>query len=428
MLACRHSRIKAVAAVGLALIFAGAARSGSQAPPLRLLSSPQAAATSLTETNSQGRAPPGVWPCDWHAAHKEDPEAVGPGMADEGIEPRDVIPACEAAVRQDGNTPRLRFQLARGYLAAGRIDDAARQLLTAAQAGHGGALAYLADLYVEGVPGIAADPALAKTLYEKALAAGFKPARTVLAAFVDRTAEFEAAEKDNSRAQDSLSALGPGKGFMNPDIIANILAGQFNDVPRDELWAKRYLIVVGEEIAALCKAHLSTNDIEDLNTHVAARNTLFPVEEAISRIFLVLNIRSQRADPFTAVFSVFSQLEANGTSETAFDEGLEDAQALLQRFPCQSPQLALFTKHLKSFVKDEGAPWIPPMQMFKQCTQWEKRGINRTEMFCGCLTGSLSFIPVTRQDRVGLSAKESFHDTMNQLFRRSMNGLSHCVM
>jgi TPR repeat protein len=157
--------------------------------------------TSAAPGKSQG--------CDQLAALPQDPEAAAAGVADERLNAAAVIYACELAIKQDAAQPRLRFQLARGYLAAGRLEDAAEQLIASAGEGHGASLAYLADLYLDGMPGIEADPELAYSLYEKAVEAGFKPAKAMLAEFKDASKELEAAEAEEEKLTAELKKTNP---------------------------------------------------------------------------------------------------------------------------------------------------------------------------------------------------------------------------
>ena len=129
--------------------------------PLWSASPPSASATAPTPSPappapSQAAARPLDAPaaCDRKASHPDDPEAVTAGVRDERLDAQGTILACEGAVKADSSTPRLHFQLARGYLTAGRLEDGIEQLLLAAQEGHGASLAYLADIHLDGAAGI----------------------------------------------------------------------------------------------------------------------------------------------------------------------------------------------------------------------------------------------------------------------------------
>ena len=80
-----------------------------------------------------------VQACDVLASHPDDPEAYAAGVSNLRLEHDKVIKACEAAIKLDKKSPRLNFQLARGYLSANRLEEAIEQLLSAAKQGHGSA-------------------------------------------------------------------------------------------------------------------------------------------------------------------------------------------------------------------------------------------------------------------------------------------------
>lgn len=158
--------MKRTLAVSLGLLLAASAlASGQQRRRPRARVAPAAAAS----------------PCDRLAAHPNDPLAASAGVGDERLDAAAVIEACGAESAADPSAPRLAFQLARGYLKAGRVEEAVEQLVEAAKGGHGGALAYLGDLYLDGAAGLEADPALAHSLYQRSAEAGFAPATTMLA-------------------------------------------------------------------------------------------------------------------------------------------------------------------------------------------------------------------------------------------------------
>jgi tetratricopeptide (TPR) repeat protein len=118
-----------------------------------------------------------VQDCDAYAAHPDDPERNGArSVEDDSINAEKAIAVCKAAVEQNPQSGRLLFQLGRAYWAGERFEDAIEAFLEAGEQGHGGALAYLGDATLYGVAGMDADPEEAKKLYQRASAAGFKPA------------------------------------------------------------------------------------------------------------------------------------------------------------------------------------------------------------------------------------------------------------
>ena len=61
-----------------------------------------------------------VTPCDIATAHPSDPDKVAPGVSQAEMNFPSAMAACEAAVAQDPDNPRLRYQLARVYTYSGQ--------------------------------------------------------------------------------------------------------------------------------------------------------------------------------------------------------------------------------------------------------------------------------------------------------------------
>ena len=61
-----------------------------------------------------------VTPCDIATAHPSDPDKVAPGVSQAEMNFPGAIAACEAAVAEDPDNPRLRYQLARAYTYSGQ--------------------------------------------------------------------------------------------------------------------------------------------------------------------------------------------------------------------------------------------------------------------------------------------------------------------
>ena len=151
-----------------------------------------------------------VQACDVLASHPDDPEAYAAGVSNLRLEHDKVIKACEAAIKLDKKSPRLNFQLARGYLSANRLEEAIEQLLSAAKQGHGGALGFLGDIYLDGGPGIEPNPSIAKGLYARSAESGFEPAKKLLAEFEDYTEKVAAAERELKASPKSTTATASG--------------------------------------------------------------------------------------------------------------------------------------------------------------------------------------------------------------------------
>lgn len=125
------------------------------------------------------RSPSGSSPaaCDDLAAHPEDKNRKGAGVADEKIVSGPAIEKCALAVKQSPNVARFHFQLGRAFWMAKRYDDALDAFLKAEEKNYAPAYFYLAQAYEQGlIKGEQADPATARNLYMIAAAEGFEPA------------------------------------------------------------------------------------------------------------------------------------------------------------------------------------------------------------------------------------------------------------
>ncbi|WP_423174583.1 lysozyme inhibitor LprI family protein [Stenotrophomonas maltophilia] len=378
--------------------------------------------------------------CDVLAAYADDPEAVTDGITDERLDAAGVIRACEAAAKANADLPRLRFQLARGYLAANRFEDAIESLLAAAQEGHGASLAYLADFHLDGAPGIEADPAVAHALYEIAVASGFEPARKILAEFVDKTAKYGEPETDSgvfrrfknwlqdffsglyakvaalfiTPVKESAAALGDvfdpqaeearelaeaaaRAPYINADIMDNIYSRNFDAIPHTEAWAKGYLINVAEIIHGVCDAGFTEEDIETLRN--SAEAIVFPAGQVNEKLKLTaeINLVSTILENPVAMLQLSDAV--NALEERKFTESTEDAGALFERFSCQSPGLERFSRNLTAFIQNEYAPVAASGALMNSCMKNLPSDLGPPTQFCFCFERTMQTVSVSRKER-----------------------------
>lgn len=340
--------------------------------------------------------------CDGLAAHPDDPEAVRPGVSDEALVTRSVLLACEAAVRDAKETPRLRFQLARGYLKAERVEDAVEQLIAAAEQGHGGALAYLGDLYLHGAPGIDADPATAHGLYQNALASGFAPAKALLDQFEDWTAELAKAEAEEqeelAREQAAAAAGTPYAKYLKSDIIENIFTRRFDHIPYDEMWVKNYLYNIADNIRAICEGGFTQSEVKSLEK--AARADVFNLGDSIlaaRAVGAVATLATALKNPLA-----FAQQEEAANADDAFEHSMNDTGALLQRHGCNTKDLERFAVNLKAYVHNADAPIPPPDGIVNACLNDPPPSKYTGRDFCLCFAGRLhaSSVPQGHRKRL----------------------------
>ena len=332
-------------------------------------------------------------PCDRVAAHPADPAARTRGVSNDKLDESAVISRCEAEVGADPSSPRLTFQLARGYLKAGRVEDAIEQLVVAAQGGHGGALAYLGDLYLDGAAGLEADPILAHTLYQRAAEAGFTPAKAMLAHFEDYT--------ERVAADDEAEAT--RTKYINPEIVDNIFKGDLDAVPFGELYTKIYLVNMAENISGVCEDHFTSREVEALKLEAAQKSVDITPEAGLTMLMGLLmgaTQMTQNPDVFLT-----QQAEAAMQQENLPEEAMKDAFTLIGRHPCGSRELSQFSRNLISYVRNEGTPRMSTNEMYALC-QREARPTGRydAQNFCVCFVSAMTQTAVSRADRKGLSS------------------------
>lgn len=154
--------------------------------------------------------------CDTLAAHPDDPEKPKgiAGVADDDIHAGHALTACEEAIQAEPGNSRLKFQLARAYLLYDKPSEAVELLIEAAEEGHGAAIASLADLVLYGALDGEPDPETAKSLYQQAARAGFKPADKL------------AAEIVSDPEEDKNAQVAGEPEYHQPNRIAALLKGE----------------------------------------------------------------------------------------------------------------------------------------------------------------------------------------------------------
>lgn len=363
---------------------------------------PQVQAPAAQPSASTGKTPNIVQECDALAAHPDDPEAFTAGISDEKLNAPTAIRACEAAVKAEPQTPRLHFQLARGYLKANNIESAIEQLIAAGEQGHGAALAFLADLHVEGAPGIDADPALARSLYERSVASGFQPAKKILAEFEDKTDEYAKAEAEENVAAKSSVATNSAtlKPYVMPEIIENIYNRKFDDIRFNESWTKEYLFNIADNIRAICESHFTQREVDSLMANAKADH--YRIGQAAVGA-AVLGSMAALVDALKNPGAYMPQAASSGSvSEDPFDVAMKDTEALFQRHMCKTPGLAQFSKNLKAFVENDEAPLPAPDAIMNACLSNPPPSKYKPMDFCLCFGGGLDKARVSQVHRKNL--------------------------
>lgn len=369
--------------------------------------------------------------CDELASHPDDPESFASGVADDQLEASRVIEVCEAATRIDTASPRLSFQLARGYLKAGRIQPAIESLLKAAKEGHGASLAYLGDIHLDGAPGIEADPIIAHGLYMRALQSGFEPARKILAEFEDHTDKFAQAEKEEDElARIAVSGSGLNRDYINPDIIENLLRGDLDEVTNNEAWVKEYLLTIAEVVAEDCKAFFTSSDIKNLQVVSKATAMDWSSETGWMVIWEIFDNVATVRNGITQGKLIIPGIEATMSEEANMKqlvtEAVTDAYVLMSKHSCRSQELKTVMGNMVRYIENDGAPRASTQSIMSSCVASQsKSGVSNASGFCRCVTRKLTLgATMSRKQRNLLTT--NFYSGAQTIIRANRSHFESC--
>lgn len=201
---------------------------------------PQAAAAG------QGRdRHPSISQCDLLAADPQDPTRTAAGVTDDDLVAAQALVACKEAVQQQPDASRLKFQLGRALLKAGRLDEAVVAFQEAAKANQPGALAYLATAYEHGAGGVAKDQARSDELFSKAESLGY--------------GSNIAPSTSPSVAQSPSSANSPSGAKLTgtyeaPNLVHAIYNADASLLSEGRMFTPKYLISQAEILMNDCRA------------------------------------------------------------------------------------------------------------------------------------------------------------------------------
>lgn len=307
--------------------------------------------------------------CDELGASPDDPEAMTAGVADSVLNGMMVIEACGKAVAIDAETPRLKYQYARGLLKNGRDEDALEQLLPAAEAGHGGSLALLGDIHLNGAAGVEADPIAAKALYAKAAEARYEPARMILTKFEDQTAAVAQAEAEEKQAiqmaaqeqrqqaaayqtvaattsSRSSGALNT-QGYEKPQFMSAIYAGDYDGTGMNRRVTQIYLVNMAEAMRQMCRGSFTLSELNGWRNIIMSEVDTSP--EAGYKA--LENFAGMIAGISTGAISVAQVAAADQEANSLPQMAQEDAMTFLSRNSCGSAAFGRFTANMREAIK-----------------------------------------------------------------------------
>ena len=181
------------------------------------LSAPSRALVTAQRPSGSGVDAP-VTECDTYAASPRDPYRKTAGVPEENLNPALAIPACASAARTFPNSPRLKYQLGRGYWKLNNFAEAIIWFRQAAEYKYAPAEALLGYMFQFG-QGVSPNYRDALFWYSRAANQGFAPAQKNLGLFFElglgvtkdplQASEWyrKAAEQGNIDAQNHLKRL-----------------------------------------------------------------------------------------------------------------------------------------------------------------------------------------------------------------------------
>ena len=167
--------------------------------------------------------------CDMAAGDALDPDGVGFYRLPNEIEVASALADCRAAVAQNPDTPRFRYQLGRAEQAAGLLQASFSSFTTAAEAGHiralnGTARLLITDKIDRATVDIPADPDRALMLYDQGIAAGDPYAIHSKGLHLLRNSKTDAERQEGFELLDRAAEIGHtysmnelGIYFLTPD-------------------------------------------------------------------------------------------------------------------------------------------------------------------------------------------------------------------
>ena len=294
--------------------------------------------------------------CDSYAAHPADPFRKAAGVLPAQLDAEKVISTCQEALARVPDSPRIEFQLARGYWKKGEFSKAAELTRKAAERDYGIAYYELGLFYMQGA-GVPKDETLAFRWFENAAQKGVAAAEAAVGWFYangrggipkdDGTAAIwykKAADHGNSDGQAALAWL----YYSGTDVSINSqqarelvqgAAGQGN------VWAVRQL----ERIAkSTCPEGEGIDSSSFLSEKREGDCRLFCTDRVV---FLTSKLECVVIDQITVNRgNCRTQLQVPNPDETYFPLILKFGETVVFRAECNPIEVEIFTDKGKTIV------------------------------------------------------------------------------
>jgi tetratricopeptide (TPR) repeat protein len=268
--------------------------------------------------------------CDSLAAHPEDKNRLGTGVADGKIISRAAIEKCRLAVEQNPDEARFYFQLGRAYWAAKQYDEALEAFLKAEEMEYAPAYYYLGQTYEKGlVEGVKSDAAAARNLYLIAASEGFEPAVRAY--------------------RESIGDMPDFSEFKQPELMQALYEGNMEAYKKDVKKA----LVYAKGIQVFME--LKPNEYDATCTELVNYSVGTELEALINKEFFAVNRNPSLLD---ALQLLQRTLESNGSNITEaarynpfFEDGTNDIYLLAYDYgTCKGAAVEKVYSTVKRFV------------------------------------------------------------------------------
>lgn len=169
-------------------------------------------------------------PCDILASYPGDPYGVAPGITRDAMDKPAALAACQAALQNDPDNPRLNYELARVLAYSGQEQEAAPYREQAIDAGYPMALFMIGYLRIEGYDQRPADPCYGGALVRLSALAGHPSGLVGFPHYV-QTGRFDACRNpphvEQAEILDFLDRAGKTTGDYDRRILIKTLKAHF---------------------------------------------------------------------------------------------------------------------------------------------------------------------------------------------------------
>jgi TPR repeat protein len=341
-----------VGAVAIGAIAAFASNPGSALP---------FSARAGDETGLSGQSADIVKRCDKLGAHPSDPLKEASGVKDANLKADAVIEACRAALEVDPEPARLGYQLARGLVQTGEIEEGLEYLIASAEAGHGGAMSLLGDIFLYGTDGVEADPETAIAYYEQAALANFKPAAKMLKSFEEEAEKLARAEEKEAKRAAEEAKRNPipdqldFEAFQAPNVMQAIYTGQFENASLPTYGGAGYAYHMAEMFRTMCPGTFKKAEVDAYKESVmrSAVNQAFDPDFQIKMLEQMAlgyaELVENPAEAMIAASGIGDDLPPNEQIEFAAGG---DAMLFGQMYGCDSPAGGRFIENLRKKITE----------------------------------------------------------------------------